>query len=342
MLCYIRADANATLASGHIMRCIAIAECLKERGHRVTFLVADSDSTELLANAKMPYIILDSSWDNLDLEVDKMKEILQEDTCPILLIDSYYITRNYVEQLLPYARIFYLGSKREYLGNICGIINYSCDIDYDFYTSYDSEKTKLLLGPQYAPLRKEFSNIPEHSSKDGCRVLLTTGNSDPGNYVPRILDTVLDFACTLTIDVVIGLFYKCVDELVQRYEGYPNVIFHTHVSDMSELMARSDLAISANGTTVYELIASHVSVISFSLVEEQLNSAKALQRMGIVDYAGEIYDNTEACIDKIGEKVMFYSMHSDERRQLSKKAARFIDGNGCARIAEQLELFKSK
>lgn len=336
---YIRADANASVSSGHIMRCIAVAECLEQKGHKVTFLVADAGSEELLVNSRKEYRILNSAWNNLDLEVDAMRAILQENSKPVLLIDSYYVTRNYVEQLQPYAFIFYLGSKREYLGGISGLINYSCDIDYSFYAKYDPSVTRLLLGPQYAPLRREFSSIPEHFSKEGCRILLTTGNSDPGNYVPLILDAVLSLECSKdsVIDVIVGLFYSNVESLTTKYGDISNVVFHYNVANMSKLMKESDLAISANGTTVYELAASYVPVISFSLVEEQKKSARSMQKVGIVDYAGEIYTNADECVGKIKEKVLFYCLNPDARRELSRKANRIVDGNGCLRIAELLE-----
>lgn len=330
---FFRADANEQIASGHVMRCISIATCLKKHGEEVCFLIADANPEKMLQEAGMSFINLRTKWNELSQEINEVHNILKQDINPVLFIDTYQVYRGYVESLLPYAKIFYLGSKQEYLGPLHCIINYSADIDKDFYKDHYSS-TKLLLGPSYAPIRQEFQNVQEHYDANVFNILLTTGNTDPGGYVPSIIDKLIGTPCfgKITLSVVIGRMFKEQDQLIKNYKRYTNIHFHQNVRSMSELMKMSTLAISANGTTVYELATTHVPVISFSMVEEQVKSASALSALGVVDYAGEIYKEREVCVKRIGNSLQDYYINRDKLTALSKKAYSIIDGKGCERI----------
>ena len=88
------------------------------------------------------------------------------------------ITRPYVDRLARCAKICYLGSKRDDLGNLSLLANYSTDIDTARYEElYLKRGTALLLGPRYAPLKKRFSSLAKTPSETIDRVLLTTGST---------------------------------------------------------------------------------------------------------------------------------------------------------------------
>lgn len=336
---FFRADSNKQVASGHIMRCLSIAQAFRDVGEDVKFLVADENPVPMLERVGVPYTILHSTWNNLLEEIYLIKELLQSNQNPLLFIDTYQVTRQYVESLLPYARICYLGSKPDYLGPIRALINYSTDIDYNFYYNNYKDTTKLLLGASYAPLRKEFLEVKHEQSKDGkCRVLLTTGNTDARNCVGKILSILTQAnASSLEVHVVVGAMFDAKEQLHQLYDGNSMVVLHEDVKSMSGLMAISDLAISANGTTVYELAAAQVPVISFAMVGEQVQSAIKLSELGVVKYCGEIYSNTEDVVNKIVSTVLRLANDSKERQSLRQKAYSVIDGRGCQRIVEELK-----
>ena len=335
-----RADSNRLIASGHIMRCMSIAKAFHETGEEVEFLVADENPVRMLESVGVHYTILYSTWNNLEDEIDLVKTKLQGYNNPIFIIDTYQVTKRYVEELQPYARICYLGSKQEYLGRLKALINYSTDIDYEFYRSNYGNETKLLLGPQYAPLRKEFSEVKQKEKNDGrCRVLITTGNTDPGRYVIKMLSRYELEGITNQVEfhVVVGGMFDNKDELHRLYDDHSSIHLHENVKSMSSLMAISDLAISANGTTVYELAAARVPAITFAMVEEQLKSARKLSELGVVDYCGEIYNNEEGCINRIVEHTRLYLEQEELRLRLANKANSVIDGKGCNRIVEELK-----
>lgn len=335
---FFRADSNKQIASGHIMRCLSIAQAFLDAGEDVEFLVADDNPISMLERVGVKFTILHTPWNNLMEEVDIVRGILQKGKRPILFIDTYQVSRQYVESLLPYARICYLGSKPEYLGPIQALINYSTDIDFDFYHNNYTDTTKLLLGAAYAPLRKEFLEVRHEPSKDGkCRVLLTTGNTDARNCVGKILPSLKQSnVSSLELHVVIGGMFETKEQLHQLYDGDSMVVLHENVKSMATLMAISDFAISANGTTVYELAAAQVPVITFAMVEEQVKSARKLSELGVVEYCGEIYYNTDYVVGKIVNAALRLADSAEERQNLTHKAHSVIDGRGCERIVEEL------
>lgn len=104
---YFRADANAEIASGHVMRCITIALECKKRNHEVKFLIADNEATILLENYGLEYIVLNSDWKNPITELDTMSNILNRQR-DIVIIDSYLVTNEYIRQLNDLSHIVYL------------------------------------------------------------------------------------------------------------------------------------------------------------------------------------------------------------------------------------------
>ncbi len=148
---YFRVDGNSTISHGHIMRCLAVASELAERGESVCFLVADDDPVPVLKDYGFPYIVLHSDWKELSTDTDRVIEILDKDDHPVLLIDTYRITSDYVEKLKKHCKIAYLGSKKEYLGSLDRLSKYSTDIDRDVYESSYDAGTVRLRGPAYAP-----------------------------------------------------------------------------------------------------------------------------------------------------------------------------------------------
>lgn len=337
---YFRADSNSHIASGHIMRCITIASFFRKKGYDVEFLIADENPILMLERANMPYTILNSQWDDLSVEVESVSNILKHANGSTLIIDTYQVNRAYVETLKPFADIYYLGSKQEYLGALEGVINYSSDINYEFYNAQYGKNTKLLLGPSYAPLREEFCNVPEHYNIKDFRILLTSGNTNQNGCIEKILETLTmsDVFQSIIIDVVVGNMFTNKQELQNRYSRFDNIKLHNNVTSMAELMKNSCLAIAANGTTVYELAASNVPIISFAMVSEQVSSAKGLQSLGVVDYAGTFIDKESECLNHIQSSLELYYSNRELLKILAKKAHSVIDGKGCEKIYNSIAI----
>lgn len=104
----IRVDANNIIATGHLMRCIAIAQQIKELGYEVIFITSDDYGHEILKGKGMPYISLESDWEKKTDEIEILVHQIQIHKIKALVIDSYLITLEYMEALKPYTKLVYI------------------------------------------------------------------------------------------------------------------------------------------------------------------------------------------------------------------------------------------
>lgn len=334
----IRVDCNAEIASGHLMRCISVAVEARKEGFESVFLMSDSDSADILADYGFRLVDLHSDWRTLEKELPEMIRIVSSYPCAVLLVDTYRITRGYVDALSEYIKVAYLGSKPDNLGSLSLLVNYSSEIDARRYRELYPD-TVLLLGTIYAPLREEFRDICRDVPDEVRHVLVTTGNTDNCHVVSSLLKRLVAGTCheDVIFDIVVGRLFGDKDEIAGLAAGKDNIRLHHNVHAMSDLMKSSQLAVSANGTTIYELAACGVPTISFSSVEEQEKSGNSMHSLGVVDYCGAFFRDRDSCLERIMSKLDLYIDSKEERVRLQNSASLKIDGKGCSRIVRGIK-----
>ncbi|MDE6791582.1 MAG: hypothetical protein K2J48_00645 [Muribaculaceae bacterium] len=333
----IRVDCNPVIASGHLMRCLSIAHKAKEKGIESIFLMSDNSSENVVVKNDFTLLNLHSDWRDLSSEIPKIQNLIHQYDSPVLLIDTYSIDRDYTEVLFGKVPLIYLGSKTDNLGKLDMIVNYSSCIDHEFYKN-KFPGTRLLLGVEFAPLRKEFQNLPLAEASEVNDVIITTGNTDHPHFITSFLKKAERFITEkkLRCHVVVGRLFNNKEELERMAERNGLINLHYGVTEMSSLMRTCQLAVTANGTTVYELAACGVPAISFAISEEQLASGESLGNQGIVKYCGLYSSPASPALEKV--LYHFESMINDhsERRKLVSRAKSFIDGNGCEYIVQEI------
>ena len=108
----IRADANEAVATGHIMRCITIAEQIKKLGGQVLFITADEQAEGMLSRAGLEQVCLHTQWNCMEEELPVLREVLQLAGIRTLLVDSYQATPAYFEELHDFAKLLEIGRRR--------------------------------------------------------------------------------------------------------------------------------------------------------------------------------------------------------------------------------------
>ena len=318
---YIRTDANEQIATGHVMRCLSIAGEIRENGSDVTFVMADDNMKQFIEQSGFKTMILGTSWNNMDEEVVKLKAFLEKDSStnqekdtvyrdinfnkiakiknqPVVLVDSYSITQSYFDELSKFAYVVYLDDFGNYYSNIDCIINYSVyakDLEYD--KKYKGTKTKLYLGMEYVPLRKPFRNIKRKTIYNKIEnVLFLTGGADTYHIALNFIKEIIAFQDKrikkLSYHIVCGRYNVDIDEIKQLSEEYDNIILYPYVEHIEELMMKADLAISAGGSTLYELYACGTPTITYSMADNQLSNVKKFDELNIMNYCGDVRDNS--------------------------------------------------
>lgn len=330
---YIRADMNEIIATGHIMRCLSIADAARELGEETTFLLADTQAEELLKSKGYKYIVLNTRWKDMESELDILKEIILEQGIKTLLIDSYQVTERYLEELTKLTRTIYLDDVNAFHYPVNGIICYA-NYHEKFQYRDNYPDIELYEGLQYAPLRKEFSDCQDKPIKEKIEnLLLLSGGSDNYHILKGILERI-ECGKYQQIHVICGKYNVDYDELCTKYKNIPNVCIHKTVTDMKHYMEQADFVVTAGGSTLYEVCTVGTPAISYSFADNQLDNVKQFQQDGIIEYAGDI--RTEDIFENIKIYLEKYHLNKVIRQKVSKKMQSLIDGRGAMRIANAI------
>lgn len=330
-----RADADHVIATGHLMRTLTIAEECAGRNVPVCFVLSSGESEriwDMLCPDREKYQIriLAGCYRRPEEELPALKALLEQEKPKALLIDSYYVTESYLQELQGYTRIFYLDDIRTFDYPVDTVINYDVISREDlpvYQSGYGKSKIQLL-GAAYTPLRSQFSGVPYQVREKVENVLITTGGTDEDNITGRILDSVLQATDeSVRIHLVMGTLYRNKKWLEEKADRIKRVVLYEKVLQMADLMKECDLALSAAGTTLYELCAVGVPTICFTIAENQLSCAKGFAASGAV-----IYEKGYSFQEQIRSLAGDYP----QRCRMSAVMRQLVDGMGAGRIADEL------
>jgi UDP-2,4-diacetamido-2,4,6-trideoxy-beta-L-altropyranose hydrolase len=325
---YIRVDGNAEIGTGHIMRCLSIANEERNSGGDCTFITADLEMTSVIDEQGFSSICLNSIWNDLDSEIDKMEELVNRLNIRNLLVDSYFVTFKYLKCLYMLTYLTYIDDLNTFIYPCSELINYNIYADrLDYPSRYPN--TKLLLGPKYAPLRAEFISLPPRIVRDEVEsVLITTGGNDPYNVARQLVEQMQ--RCSdlqkLRINVVAGRFSKHIAELHELSKKHTNVIVHINPISMAELIRSCDIAVSAGGTTLYELCACGTPTVVFSMADNQVAAVSAFSEVYMLG-CGDYRDDGGSCISEMIKNLSRLVRDNNLRMELSSKCYGIIYGD---------------
>ena len=346
-LVYFRTDGNSHIATGHLVRCLSIADACFSLGMKVCFLVSDQESKALLQSfdpaCRFPVRILETAvYDDLEKELPEVLGMLNEagQAEQIFFLDSYYVTEHYLSAVRTAAKVAYLDDLQ--------LFDYPADllINYDVipesrsasYQAAYQNAARTLLGASYTPLRAQFTDLQPYCRDRVSNILVTTGGSDPYHFCLRLIAAFRknSFLHLCQLHVVVGRLSEDKDKLYKLADELPFLQLHENVSDMASLMTSCDLAVSAAGTSLYELCAAGVPSIGFCLADNQLTAAKTFEEAGIIPCAGDIRCNCDEVLVKIMNFVTDMLGNFQKRLTAQATMRQLVDGKGAMRIAKAL------
>lgn len=205
--------------------------------------------------------------------------------------------------------------------------------DLNYKATYG--QTKFLLGTKYALLRKEFRNIPPKEIKDTAEnILITMGGSDPSGFTLKILEIIKDRK-DLKIDVVIGASFeeKLVNEINELIKRSGNISTYHDVNAeiMKELMIKADIAISAGGSTLYELAAAGVPTLVIIAADNQIRNVEYMSKAECIFNLG--FEVNKDIFRENFNKLLFDSV---KRREMSSNGQKILNGEGAKLCANKI------
>jgi len=337
----IRADANEVIASGHVKRCLSIADGFTNKNIEIVFVCSEMAAENVLKGTKYRSIILENDYREKDGEIPLLEKIIDKEYADGILVDSYEVTEKYLSRLSQICPVAYIATMKDinFTGEL--LINYTQYAKQKYFEEkYPKLKEKgfLLQGEKYVPLRKEFLKIPCREKKNIQNILITTGASDPDNmsYAILVLCMRISRLKEMNYTVVVGNYFKNIEQLRELQQKNPNIILEYNVSNMSELMKRNDIAVSAGGTTLFELCACGLPAISFSMADNQIPMVRYFEKKGLIPYAGDERIQFAEVLDNIQNTLFSWTSKIEKVNEQSRKMQSVIDGMGAQRIAEKL------
>lgn len=328
----IRVDANTTIASGHVMRSLSVARKLREMGQDVLFICADNNAMQYISGSGFEVYIMHTDWKDYDGEIRIIESIIKEYDVKSLLVDSYYITPKYMQYISKIVKVTYFDEL-----HICG---YGCQQLINGLLEppkYTNSNQKAFIGPKYVALRDEFIQPPKKNVKEIIdNLLITSGGTDNYHFSKIFL---ADFLSRekwnrINISLVIGNLCVDKDDLVKEYGNNPRVRLYINTNRMAELMKEADYALTAGGTTLYEICATGLPACSYVVGDNQIEITHSFDKRGLIAFAGDFRKDPNETIDRI-----YYSMDKADycfRKNLSLKLQEVVDGRGAERIARVL------
>ena len=345
----IRADGNSEIGYGHLVRTGVLAQKFLKYNHQVTYLT------------RTPSTVSDTCPNEIDiyqLGENEIKDTLRwlEEVAPdVLLTDSYNVDTEYQKRLADSASLlvtitddtrFTLCSDVNINGNVHGPV-----LDYEWV----GEKPDMLLGTDYLLMREEFQQLadkapPWRDSPD--RALVTFGGSDMNNTTPDVIRAFDGFG--VVVDVIIGPGFTNKDKIQKAARGTDAEFNLLEDPDnLPQLMFNADFAVSAGGSTVYELLLTGTPVIGIPQSENQVRIIEGLWKKNAVlpvkIDTGKAFNSirsstnpqlldvdSSSLIRQLKPNIKKVINDAQFRYGLHDKGLSLVDGKGDARIYERL------
>jgi UDP-2,4-diacetamido-2,4,6-trideoxy-beta-L-altropyranose hydrolase len=354
-----RTDASLQIGTGHVMRCLTLADALRKRGGKSSFLCrphvghlldfirqrghtvielgpADESFTAPEKPAHAQWLF--TEW---TLDAEQAKQALSDQLVDWLVVDHYALDRRWEQAMRPHTRRIMVIDDLADRPHACDLL-----LDQTFgrratdYLSLVPDGCELLCGAQYALLRPEFAAFREYSLKRRAQpvlkeLLINMGGVDKDNVTGAVLRALqshlLPEDCRLT--VVMGPtapWLKNVQDLACSMQWPTRVL--VGVDNMAQLMADSDLAIGAAGATSWERCCLGLPSIMIVVADNQLEVAKGLELAG----AALVCLSDEGLSKQLA--VLLGKLYADieQLALLSKAAEKVANGTGAGEVLSRM------
>ncbi len=332
----IRADASVAMGTGHVMRCLALAQAWQDAGGRAVFAMRECTPAiraRLLAEA-CDVLSISGAPGTAD-DARQTVALARHYRVGWIAVDGYQFGANYQNALkVEGARVLFIddyGHAKDYSADV--VLNQNAGSAPRLYASREA-RTQLLLGSRYCLLRREFA-VWRAWTRDvpaiGRHVLVTMGGSDPENVTARIVDALaLVEAEKLEAIVVLGGSAPHFEALEQAGSDMSKFItIRRDVANIAELMAWADLAVSSSGTTCWELCLLGLPSLLVDVAENQTALARELDRRRAAIHMGAPRDFTKA---QLASQLQTVLQSHEIRGNLSARCRELVDGRGAERV----------
>jgi UDP-2,4-diacetamido-2,4,6-trideoxy-beta-L-altropyranose hydrolase len=328
------------MGTGHVMRCLALAQAWQDVGGRALFAMAQTTSAvcDRLRAESCETLSMSAMTGTLD-DCVQTATVAREHGAEWIVLDGYHFGADYQQRLKAAGFKFLVvddyGHAERYYADL--VLNQNAGVHEELYRNREAH-TKLLLGPQYWMLRREFVSWRDWQREiapAGRRVLVMMGGSDPQNLTGVVIEALGGVGIDgLEVLVLVGGSnpqFESLQEATTRCKE--KVTLRSDVTNVAEWMAWADMAISAAGSTCGELCLLGLPALIVDVAENQTALAQELDHKGCAIRLGS---GGEITAPLIVEHLRQALESAETRARLSHRCRALVDGYGARRVVASL------
>lgn len=364
-----RTDASVQIGTGHVMRCLTLAHalaaqgadcqfiCREHAGNLIEFIRASGFAVHVLpvGDHEEPRALrLETDAGAFESAYQRWLGATQaqdvEACAPLLaglepkwlIVDHYALDASWERALKDYCRRLMVIDDLADRPHACDVL-----LDQTFgrapedYRQWTPADAQVLCGSQYALLRPEFAALRTYSLQRRVapqlrQLLISMGGVDKDNATGLVLETLkscpLPAECGVT--VVMGSAAPWLVEIGQQMQELPwPTRLLCGVGDMARLMADSDLAIGAAGSTSWERCCLGLPTIMLVLADNQNKVAQGLENAG----AATVIERLQDVGARLPDLISAIADRPDQLMPMSAAASHIVDGRGVEAVLACLE-----
>lgn len=342
-----RVDGSLRLGMGHIMRCCAFAERLRDLDVKSVFLTKKCEAQiENVIRASGFYLETMQNKFSAKEDVNYTKSIADHYMADMIVTDICHTQAlGHLDEFLQY----HLGLSSDFF-TLCiagsTLVNVPCHLVLSPYFRVEyseigsNEFSVVLLGPSYFIFRRQFVEIAELNrdiDRNARKLLITVGGSDELGFTNKIVKAIIMLPNKdLQIKIVIGPGFPKgtkheLERLLGNYDGERTFLDNT--SDLAREMFWADLAITGDGLTKYETAVTGTPSIMISRFDSEQEMSRQFSQTGVNFYAG---DGALVAIESLSMTIADLLGDYDSRENMSHTGKKIIDGMGLERIIEKI------
>ena len=358
-----RTDASLEIGSGHVMRCLTLADSLKaagakcgficrahhghlldmirERGHESVCLPVKNQNVRQESSPGDETQLAHAAWLGTDWRTDAEQTgvALNGQPADWLIVDHYALDDRWESALKPhYKKLMVIDdlADRKHLCDVLLDQNLTIAIETR-YGGKVPEHCVCLNGPQYALLRPEFNalratSLARRKKPSLNRLLVFMGGSDAEDETSKVIEGIkISERRWKHIDVIVGQSFPALQDLQERLMTLPSAELHIQTPNMAALMTSADLAVTAGGSVTWEKCALGLPSLVAILGENQRPIATMMHERGAQRTMELAPTASAASYAKYLDAVQ-----AKELREMSDRASAICDGTGTIKVSTVL------
>lgn len=335
-----RADASARMGVGHAIRTLALAQAWVALGGRAVYAMARSvpGLAEKIKAAGAELASVDAEPGSAH-DVELTAALARSAGADWLVVDGYQFGSAYHETAGSGAwRMLALDDE-----GLAGRYDADIVLNQNFHASESlypdrSERTRFLLGPEYALIQRGFSRWRGRERENppiARRMLVTMGGGDLNNVTRKAVEALgLVSIEDMEARVVIGGANPNYDSVMESASRAGlSIRVETNIGDMAEAMAWADIAVTAGGSSLFELAFLGTPFIMITTADNQKPVERAINRLGLgacLGWHGDVSPET------IAERMRTLALSQSARAMMMERMAGLVDGEGSTRVARAM------